>query len=238
MKYKNAYKGLILFTFFFSLFLPQATVKAAAGITLDGSFGDWAGKPCVSDPNGDASSTLDLVAFCFIADLDTQEVYFMFERSSGSNSPTDYVIRMDVNNDGDYSDPEDRLISIRYNLSKKKSMVDVDIYDGTWNYITTKASKANWGATGDDGAAQVELFASFADLGINPGVATAVTMDIYSGNFDDVLDTPVTWTPADALGYMLLGGIILGASIFMVFQRKKKFVLPSFRGTQKDSGAK
>lgn len=201
------------------LFIPQHTVKAAAGIALDGYFNDWAGKPCVSDPNGDASPTLDLINFCFISDLDTQEIYFMFERSGSSNAPTDYVIRLDINNDGDYNDPEDRLITINYNLSQKKSMVDVNLSDGTGGYITTMASKANWGSSSENGGNKVELYATFADLGILPGVAAAITMDMYSGSYVDTLDTPVTWTPANALGYVLLGVILIAGCVWMA---KKK----------------
>jgi hypothetical protein len=194
----------------------------SAGIVLDGQFSDWAGKPCVSDPVGDAQSNLDLSRFCFVSDMNAEDIYFMFERDGGSNSPTNWVIRMDINDDGDYNDPEDRLIDIRYNLSNNKSMVNVTLYNGGWGYLTTIASKADWGESGRDGGSRVELYSSFANLGITPGVAASVTMDIYSGNMTDVLDTPIQWTPANALGYVMLAVILISGSFWMARRMKKK----------------
>ncbi|NSW50944.1 MAG: hypothetical protein HPY85_00375 [Anaerolineae bacterium] len=197
-------------------------VKAqSAGISLDGDFSDWTGKPCVGDAIGDSQPTLDIASFCFFSDMNNQVVYFMFERSGSSNAPTDWMIRIDVNDDGDYSDPEDRLIDIRYNLSANKSLVDVAVYDGSGSYVTTIASKADWGESSRDGGARVELGVSFGNLGILPGVAVSVTMDMYSSSFADILDTPIQWTPANALGYLILLTILIVGSIWMALRTRK-----------------
>jgi hypothetical protein len=226
---KSLSAALLLATLIIALGITHQPVQAGAGITLDGNFDDWAGKPCVSDPAGDAPANLDIILFCFVSDFDTEEIFFMFQRSGSGMAPTDYTIRLDINNDGDYNDPEDRLIQIRYNLSNAHSMVDVTVYDGTGNYLTTVASKADWGESGREGGARVELGMSWAQLGLTPGVTAAATMDIYSGNMVDILDTPVTWTPADALGYIILGIIVVCAALYMVYRKR---ILDSEEGTQ------
>ncbi|HET59783.1 MAG TPA: hypothetical protein ENN32_05395 [Chloroflexi bacterium] len=221
--------ALLLATLMIALGTTRQPVQAGAGITLDGNFDDWAGKPCVSDPADDAPANLDIILFCFVSDFDTEEIYFMFQRIGNSLAPTDYTIRLDINNDDDYNDPEDRLIQIKYNLSNAHSMVDVTVYDGTGNYLATVASKADWGQSGRDGGSGVELGMSWTQLGLTPGVTAAATMDIYSGNMVDILDTPVTWTPADALGYVILGTIIVCAALYMVYRKR---ILVSETGTQ------
>ncbi|MDQ7029747.1 MAG: hypothetical protein Q9O62_08215, partial [Ardenticatenia bacterium] len=57
-------------------------VVAASPIVLDGLFGDWAGHPNVPDPQGDAVTAADLVAFFFDTNPNEETAYFMAERIS------------------------------------------------------------------------------------------------------------------------------------------------------------
>ena len=111
--------------------LFSSTVYAAGIITLDGNFDDWNGQPCISDPIGDASSDAnDLTAFCFVSDQTDEIAYFEIERVKDTNKPLTSVIYIDNNDDGDYTDTEDRSIEIVYNANQNNTRVSVEVYDG------------------------------------------------------------------------------------------------------------
>ncbi|MCB2178841.1 hypothetical protein KQH61_05455 [bacterium] len=222
---KNKLLRKLLIFCILTSFILTTPVSAAAGITLDGSFDDWDGQPCISDPLGDASSASnDLTTFCFVSDQEAELAYFMIERDKETNKPLTSIILIDNNNDGDYTDPEDRAIEVVYNANQNSTKVDVDIFDGTGALISTVATGANWGQTGSDGASRVELGASFADLGFAPGATVAVSMYVISmqGNTVDDGSAEIQWTPADALGPVLLAGILLAASLGLAYLKTRK----------------
>lgn len=206
------------------LFISPLSAAYAGDIVVNGEFSDWDGQPCVDDLGGETNNTDDLVKFCFVADQDAEITYFFVQRVGDSNSPLDANIKLDMNNDGDVTDPEDRNIDIKYNLNNNTSLVDVDLYDGQGNFLVEIANKENWGDSGTAGGARVEMSLTFAQLGIVPGLGAAISMQVGSTQGSTVVDTviEVQWTPANALGDGLLIGILIAASLGMAYLVIKK----------------
>lgn len=212
--------------FLLGILLIIPTPALAAGIiTLDGSFGDWSGQPCIGDPVGDASSdSNDLTNFCFVSDQTDEIAFFFIERLKDTNKPLNFTIFLDINDDGDYTDAVDRLIRGNYNANQNNTKVDVDLYDGQDVFLKEIAKGVDWGENGRNGASKVELGVSFADLGIAPGSTVAISMFTAStqGGAVDDGSLEVQWTPADALGWVLLGFLVVLASYKMVNKSRRK----------------
>jgi len=64
------------------------------------------------------------------------------------------------------------------------------------------------GAIGHDSRSDVNI-----GLTVNPG---------EGGGASDVLDTPVQWSPANALGPLLLWALLLAAVLWMAHQRTRQ----------------
>lgn len=200
-------------------------VYAQTGIVLDGSFDDWAGQPCIEDEVGDsASDATDIVKYCFVSDQESEITYFLIERVGDTNRPLSAVIQLDIDDNNSYSDAVDREIQVFYNLSQQGSRVDVDVYDGQGNLVQNIASGASWGASGGSGGTQVELGVPFSVLGIVPGFAVSLSMNVASvqGSTIDDGSTEVQWTPADALGEEILIIILIAASLGMAYIAYRK----------------
>jgi hypothetical protein len=199
------------------LLIPLQAVSAAA-ITLDGSFGDWSGQPCISDVSGDAPQADDLITFCFVTDQSAEITYFMLERVGGTNSPLDAILYFDINDNGNYNEDSDRRLVIKYNPTLNSAKVDVDLLTGTGGYITQLAKGENWGQSGGAGGGLVEFSATFANLGLTPGLASSVSMYAASGNSggSDQMGA-VQWTPADILGLPLIGILLVSASLLLAW---------------------
>ncbi len=144
-------------------------VAVAAGpIVLDGLFGDWAGHPNVPDPQGDAYAAADVVAFFFDTNPNEETAYFMAERV-GSNRPQLLLLRVDTNNNGVYTDPQDRAVVVFYRPLGNRARVNVVLTTGTGQFLNTLATNADWGESIPEGGRRVEWGVTFADLGILPG---------------------------------------------------------------------
>lgn len=200
---------------------------AAGPIALDGDFGDWAGQPCLPDPIGDCQREgLDLAGFFFATADDDPSAYFMAETTQGTNQPLGLQLHIDADNDGVYSSTVDRIIQLRYQPTQRASRVDVDLLDGQGQPIATIASNADWGESRAEGSSRVEWGVSFAQLGIQTGQTLRMYLESQGGNdhgggWCDSTEE-VQWSPADALGTVLLLSIIVVVASLAAYLRKRQ----------------
>jgi hypothetical protein len=194
---------------------------AAAPITLDGAFADWSGHSMVGDPIGDADGPVtDLTALYFATNPDDPTAFFMVERLGG-NKPLDLVLYIDANDNGVYTEAADRQVRVVYNPQGSRSSVDVDLYDGTGQFLAVVASDVDWGESGEEGGQRVEWGVAFADLGMLPGQPLRMYLVSMQGNKISDGTTEVQWSPANALGWAIVVAILAGGSLWMGVMRKR-----------------
>lgn len=211
-----AWLALLLFT----LAKPSVAL-AAAPIVIDGNFGDWIGQTCIPDPPNDADGPqTDLLNLCFANNPNDPTAYFMVQRVS-SNKPLDLWLYVDTNNNGGYTESSDRRIYIRYNPQGGSSSVQVDLYTGTGQYLSNIANGLDWGESASEGGRQVELGVTFADLGIAVGQPIRMYVESMQGSKVSDGTVEVQWSPADALGLALLGGVLLSGSVWFGVRRSR-----------------
>jgi uncharacterized membrane protein len=203
-----------------ALVLIVSPVMAAGAIVLDGQFGDWAGMPNIADPSGDASAPQnDLTAFYFATNPGEEKAYFMAER--GLASSDDFILRLaiDTDNDGVYNEPNDRVITINYWMVPPKSKVEINLYDGTGQYLKSVAKNVDWGETRP--GRRVEWGVSFVDLGIVPNQTLRMILTSLNGSNPDDSTSETQWSPADALGWPLIVLLVLAGSGWLAWQHRK-----------------
>ncbi len=229
MKPRFRYLGIILLgsvlLLLASLGNPNTVRAQTSGIiVLDSLFDDWIGQPCISDPVGDQTygANTDLTNFCFATNPNEDVAYFMAERRSGTNRLR-LLLVMDTNRDG-YLTDVDRIVRIDYLPQSNGSDVSAIVYDGDGNGLWL----VTYGDTGEsiqEGGRKVEWGLPFYTLGIQAGQ----TVDMYLSSvqtfvfFDAISDSTdiVTWTPADALGPVLLGVLVLAGVLWFTYIRKR-----------------
>ncbi len=195
--------------------------RAADDIVLDGEFEDWDGQPGISDPQGDATRPFDdLLGFYFTTNPDDPTAYFMAERIS-SNSPLNLVLRIDTNDDGAYSDPGDRYVTVSYNPEGNRSTVEVMVYDGTGGFISLVTGESDWGESGREGGSKVEWGVPLADLGLSAGQAIRMILESHQGSAIADSTAEVQWSPANALGWAVIAVLVIGSAVWMARQRKQ-----------------
>ena len=208
--------------------LMVAKPAAAAGsIVLDGQFDDWAGMPCVPDPQGDvALQDYDLTNLCFATNPGIESVFFMAERSvAHPRINLDLQLYIDTNNNGTYNESRDRTVTIHYETKNKFSRVDVTLYDGTGAFLSTIANNADWGEGWSEGGSRVEWGIPFAALGISAHQAIRLFLVSTLGTL--VIDRlpdggEIQWSPANILGWPLL--IVFGSAGagWLAYRRKSQ----------------
>jgi hypothetical protein len=206
---------IILGIFFFAV-----QPALAADIVLDGSFNDWADQPFVGDPSGDAiNPPTDLAAFYFATNPNQEIAYFMAERWQTSGTDLTLQLRIDANNNGDYSEAVDRLLVITYDIKKPRSKIAVVLYDGRGNWLQQTANNQDWGE--NDPGARVEWGISFAALGIVPNQTVRMQCSSLLGN--TIADTvpEVQWSPANATGWPLLSLLTVAGVVALIVRQKK-----------------
>jgi len=201
------------------------TGTSSAPVSLDGQFGDWIGRACISDPVGDCGNAdIDLTALYLASSSNDPTAYFMLARQGGGNQPIGIRIYIDTNNNGGYQDARDRIVVVRYQPAQQDSQVDVELHDAADAFMAQIASDVNWGQSLAAGAQQVELGVSFAQLGILAGQAIRLRAEGLPGNFNGSpcdSTSEVQWSPADALGRALLVALLIGAGGWMAYQRRR-----------------
>jgi hypothetical protein len=204
---------VVILLMFFMLFRAVPAVLGAGNIVLDGQFGDWAGQSCISDPVGDVTdSQTDITLFCFATNPGVSNAYFRAERAGGSNAIT-YFLYIDTGNNGNFNDASDIVVTIDYKPIGIGSQVNVSWPGGS--------DGGDWGVSKKDGALNVEWYVPFYAMGISAG--QPIQMYLASSYGSGVLDTTavVQWSPANALGWILLALVMVGASIWMTFLSRK-----------------
>ncbi len=204
--------GVILLMFLM-LFRAVPAVLGAGNIVLDGQFNDWAGQSCISDPIGDvADPGIDITLFCFATNPGVSNAYFRAQRAGSSNAVT-YYLYIDANNNGSFNDPSDKVVTIVYKPTGNSSQVIVSWPGGS--------DGGNWGDSKQAGGLNVEWYVPFSAMGISAG--QPIQMYLASSYNVNILDTtaPVQWSPANALGWLMLGVILVGASVWMTFLSRK-----------------
>lgn len=188
--------------------LTVLPVQAQSGaIVLDGQFSDWLGQPNVPDLQGDAKNDhSDLAAFYFVNNPAQDYLYFMAERWNTGAEGLEQRLYIDANNNGDYSEVEDRIISVSYNPNPN-GRTTVDLYDGRWGFLRQIANNMSWGEP--EKGRRVEWGVSYTDLGIAP--FQTIRMKLVSNHGNNVSDgvPEVQWSPANALGWFLLAVLTL-----------------------------
>ncbi len=208
----------------FVLLFLASPAQAASSIVLDGEFADWRGQAHLDDPAGDAKDvTSDLLMFYFGSNPGEDTAYFMAERQEGGKSKLDLHLYVDANNNGDFGEAADRMISVTYHPKNKSSDVTVTVYTGEGSYLTTVAKNADWGEDRKEGGLRVEWGVPFADLGIVEH--QALRMYLESGDVkkpsDRVPDSgDIQWSPANALSYPLLALLALCGVAWLSKARK------------------
>jgi hypothetical protein len=192
----------------------------AANIVLDGSFADWLGQPMVPDPPGDAANGhTDLKAFYFAHNAGDATAYFMAERWQGGSQPLSLVLYVDTDNDGNYLEASDRRVTIDYKPNPG-GRVTVDLFTGTGTFIKDIATNAAWGEAGANGS-RVEWGISFADLGIAPFQPIRAQLVSTQGGDQSDGTAEVQWSPANALGYPLLAGLMAAGAAWLAHRRRR-----------------
>ncbi|MCC6626630.1 MAG: hypothetical protein IT340_04415 [Chloroflexi bacterium] len=208
-------------------------VLAAGTITIDGQFADWSGQPSIADPLNDChKSDLDITTFAFTSSHTLATSYFMAKRQTRKNGPMGYILKLDTNNDGDYTDSTDRLVQVRYDNLPTSSQVDVSISTGAGAFIATIATGQDWGESAAEGGLRVEWPVTYAQLGIAPGQVIRMVLSSRPGNSNQansICDTTdeVQWSPADALGYPLVAVLVGGALVSVAHQQRRRRACPT-----------
>lgn len=159
------------------VFSPQLAV-ASQNIVMDGQFGDWEDRAYLDDPSGDVEDVSDRTTIAG----DTRRIYWGSNR--GESEPNLYFsimryqpmdnnhkitgkLMFDINNNGSYTDPDDRIGFFRYDPNSSKVAVKVFRVDDqnnspSWHEI------GKWGAerNGTDDGLQFEFYYPFTSLGI------------------------------------------------------------------------
>ena len=126
-----------------------------------------------------------------------------------------YTIYIDMDNDGDFSETDDRRVLVDYLPQIWDSSVQVRVKAGDGDHSLSFAS-GDWGESIAEGGRRVELEVLFDDLGLTTG--QVIRMYVES-NWDDRLPDSgdIQWSPASVLGYAVLA-ILLGASAIVYWR--------------------
>lgn len=206
-----------------AVLVAAPAARAAGPIVLDGAFGDWSGRSFIADPQGDASKNNgqgDIRALYWGTNPNDPTLYLMIEKWDAVNQPPIwYVVQFDINNDGDYQDVVDRQLLVLYTSNARRSSVTVSLFNGEGDFLNLLALDEPWGDAGAGGGTRCEFKVSFQDLGIVPH--QAITMRAFSeqgGSQDSTAFVQIS--PANALGYLLLGVALLAAAWHLAQRRR------------------
>jgi len=215
---------VVLTTLFLST-LFASPVLASGPIVLDSNMGEWPGHPYIDDPQDDTDEEEnDIRRLYFDTNPNEEVLYFMLERWEDEDDRMNIQLFIDTNNNGHYNDPQDRRIFVRYRPRKKDSRVDVQVYDGTGGFIAQVVRHADWGESRQEGGKRVEWGAPFDVLGITPGqtirMFAATTHNKHPHKIEDTTQE-VQWSPANALGWPLIGVVALGGACLLAWKRRR-----------------
>ncbi len=205
---------------------PSASPASTANIAIDGVFSDWVGYPNLGDPLGDADKAWgDLAAFYWANNGRAEVNYWMIERYPVGDEKEDneedgdgrqpkkvkYTIYIDTDNNGIFTEEEDRRVMVDYKPRNNSSDVRVRVKRGSGG-MTVSSTKGDWGESGAEGGQRVEFQVSWDDLGITRG--DVIRMYAESNRNDRIPDSgDIQWSSATVLGYWILGILLTGSAL-------------------------
>jgi hypothetical protein len=207
--------ALIILAMGYMLFRSVPVVFGAGSITLDGAFADWSGQSCISDPPDDAAGPdTDILQFCFATNAGDSSAYFMIQRSDKQGGkPLNLTIYFDTDNNGVYTDAGDTSAQIYYKPKNTSSEVQVTYAGGS--------ASGDWGEDTTEGGMRVEWSVPFSSMGIAPGQAIRMYVVSWQGSAVSDGTDEVQWSPANALGWILLAVLLVTGSLVLAFTRMR-----------------
>lgn len=212
---------------------PVATPPAGV-ITVDASFGDWAGQAFISDPYNDHSSgdEHDLHELYWANNLNEEVNYHMIKRHTKDGDPFDgtngqdkhghYILFIDGNDNGNFTESSDRKVEVHYD-PKKDGQVKIKVRRADDDSVISDSGQNLWGETVGEGGLRVEFALDWNDLGLNLGDVIRMYVISYKGkvgNPDEKDRMPdsgdVQWSPASIFGPVLLA-IVMGLGVFVIW---------------------
>ena len=214
--------AILIGTWFLTVLLwsgHPSTALASGPIVLDSVFTDWDGHANIDDPTGDADDDKwDITKFWWADNVDGSHAYWRVDRV-GSDKKVKYVVHIDTNSNGVFSDNIDREVVVDYRPRDNDSHVDVKVRYGDTQATISQTKNNDWGESKNDGGRYVEFQASFADLGLvlNQAIRFYVTTHSEKDRAPDAGD--IQWSVVNIFGYPLLIGLMFGA-ILILWRRR------------------
>lgn len=206
--------------------LAARPALAAGPIVVDGQFGDWDGQAHIDDPVGDAHiPSTDIQHFYWATNPGDGTAYFMIQRAQEQpRRGVFYLLWIDADNNGQYAEPQDRLVTILYRAMNQEGLVTVTVLTGTGQPLNTYGG--DWGDNRQEGGTRCEFGVSFADLGIGPGQAIRMFLQSAPGGEGHLVSDrapdagDIQWSPVDALGFGLLALVLGGGVVLLTLTRR------------------
>lgn len=211
-------------------------------IELDGEFGDWDGQAMLADPADDQSGVVwnDIAALYWANNIDEGVNYHMIERHTANGQPYNggngqafwarYQLFIDTNNNGSYTDNDDRRAVIMYVPLNNSGLTNVKLYPANSNSKLYDSGWNDWGETWSDGGRKVEFALDWDDLGISFGGVIRMYATSFHGlsSSSSVADrvpdgnADIQWSPASVLGMWVLAAAGVGGAVFIWFLSKRR----------------
>lgn len=212
-------------------------------VLIDGQFPDWPGKANLSDVSGDQTGSTrgDISTFYWANNIDEEINFHMLERhttdgqplngSNGQNGIIRYFVHIDTNNNGNYTESEDRRAIVTYAPTSNSSVVNVKVYPGDSFSKISDSGWNDWGDSKSEGGLRVEFPLNWDDLDIQFGGVIRMYAESFDGLgiFPIVRDrvpdgnADIQWSPASVLGPWLLGAAsIVGIFVIWFISRRRR----------------
>ncbi len=194
-------------------------VLAVDPIVLDSVFTDWAGEQNITDPTGGACAE-DIAQSWWADNAGESSAYWRVDRVTCPSKSVTYIVYVDTNNNGVFTENVDREVVMDYDPLPSSSDVDLTVRFADTDATISQVLDQDWGEDEAEGGRYVEFRASFADLGI----AANQTIRMYVESFryqaanqkDRAPDMgDIQWSPVNILGYALLAVLMLGGAILI-----------------------
>ncbi|MGQ9458038.1 MAG: 6-pyruvoyl-tetrahydropterin synthase-related protein [Anaerolineae bacterium] len=211
-----------------SVGLTDQPALAAGPIVVDGQFGDWDGQAYLDDPVGDAHiPSTDIERFSWGTNPGDSTAYFFFQRAQ-EHEPRGvlYLLWVDTDNNGQYGEPQDRLVTVLYRPRNGNSVVLVVVLTGAGQVVNSY--EGDWGDSREEGGTRCEIGVSFADLGIGAGQAIRMFLQSAPGGQGNLISDrapdagDIQWSPVDALGHVLLGALLGGGVVLLTLTQQAR----------------
>lgn len=119
-------------------FILSALPGFGESIVLNGSFGDWAGKPSLSDPQGDEAPALDIGEVRWYPDNDAENLYLYVSNTMDAATgvvPRTWKIKFHIQAEG-------RRFTAQATVNRINRMVSISLLNGSGRQIW--AGKGKW----------------------------------------------------------------------------------------------